>query len=154
MFTGHLQRIHQYSYLQDNLRQKITLALEHIMHDPTTEEKVIEEGDLWYNIIEAQTVLTTERQFEIHKEYIDVHVLLDGQEYMGYAHDELVVNDLHMVDQDVYFGTSTEGRYLEMKPGEIVMFFPNEIHKPLCHLTGQAKKVRKAIIKIRQASLV
>lgn len=154
MFTGHSQRIHQYSYLQDNLRQKIALALEHILRDPNTEEKVIEQGDLWYNIIEAQTVLTTERQFEIHKEFIDVHVLLDGQEYMGYAHDELTINDLHMVDQDVYFGTSTEGRFLEMNPGEIVIFFPNEIHKPLCHLNGHSRKVRKAIIKIRQTSLV
>ncbi len=153
MFTGQWHRIHQYSYLKDDLRHKIAHALKHIVNEPDTMEKILEEGNLWYNIIEVNTELAEDRQFEIHKHFIDVHVLLEGQEFMGYAHDELVVNDLRMADQDVYFGLSQEGRYLEMNPGEMAMFFPHEIHKPLCHLSGQPRKVRKAIIKIRQASL-
>lgn len=153
MFTGRWDRIEQYPYLEQNLRKKIAQALEHIINQPEITEMILEEGNLWYNIIEVDTAAADERQFEIHKHFIDVHVLLAGQEVMGYAHDELAVNDLHMADDDVYFGTSTHGRYLQMKPGEMAMFFPHEIHKPLCHLDGEPAKVTKAIIKIRQASL-
>ncbi len=153
MFIGNYNNIAQYDYLSQSLVNKIKQALNLILSNPVVGNHVLEENDFWCEILDLNSSPANTKNFEIHKQFIDVHVLLKGQEIMGFANGELTVTDCSMSDKDVYFGTARDGRYAELNEGELAIFYPGEIHKPLCHIEGGAQQVNKAVIKIRQSSL-
>lgn len=153
MFIGNYHKIDHYDYLSQPLVDKIKQALTLILSNPVADNHVLEENDFWCEILDLNSSLVSSKNFEIHKQFIDVHVLIKGQEIMGFANGELTVTDLSMSDKDVYFGTAPDGRYVALKEGELAIFYPGEIHKPLCHLEGEAQQIQKAVIKIRQSSL-
>ncbi|XAW88078.1 YhcH/YjgK/YiaL family protein [Vibrio sp. CDRSL-10 TSBA] len=153
MFTGRWDNLQRYPYIKNNLKHIVQQALKVIEEQTKPGNIVLQPDDVWIEMKHVNTDPADGRMFEIHKQFIDVHVLLEGEEYMGFAHDELVVEDLSLVEHDVYFGSSREGRYFLMKPGELAVFFPGEVHKPQCHLGDESVSLRKAVIKIRQSIL-
>ncbi|HEY5715080.1 MAG TPA: YhcH/YjgK/YiaL family protein [Psychromonas sp.] len=153
MFIGNYSKIDQYDYLNQPLVSKIKQALTLILSNPVVGNHVLEENDFWCEILDLNSSPASGKNFEIHKLFIDVHVLIKGQEIMGFANGELTVTDLSMGDKDVYFGITRDGRYVALNEGELAIFYPGEIHKPLCHLEGEAQQIKKAVIKIRQSSL-
>ncbi|MFT6141350.1 MAG: biofilm protein TabA [Psychromonas sp.] len=154
MFVGNYNKIAEYGYLSQPLVNKIKQALTLILSGPVVGNHVIEENDFWFEMLELSTRPANSKNFEIHKQFIDVHVLIKGQEIMGFANNELTVTDLSMSAEDVYFGTTQNGQYIELNEGGVAIFYPGEIHKPLCHIEGDAQQVRKAVIKIRQSFLI
>jgi biofilm protein TabA len=49
---------------------------------------------------------------------------------------------------DLYFleHSSTNGSVV-LNKGEFVVFYPGEIHKPMCHVAGRASSVKKLVVK-------
>jgi len=154
VFIGNYNKIAEYDYLSQPLVNKIKQALTLIFSNPGVGNHVIEENNFWCEILDLNTHWANSRNFEIHKQFIDVHVLTKGQEIMGFANGALSVTDFSMSDKDVYFGTTRDGRYIALNEGELAIFYPGEIHKPLCHIEGEAQQINKAVIKIRQSSLI
>lgn len=154
MFVGNYNKIAEYDYLSQPLVNKIKQALTLILSNPGVGNHVIEENNFWCEILDLSTRSANSKNFELHKQFIDVHVLIKGQEIMGFANGELTVTDLSMSDNDVYFGTTRDGRYIALNEGELAVFYPGEIHKPLCHIEGEPQQVKKVVIKIRQSFLI
>lgn len=153
MFSGRWSNLSRYPYINHHLKQIVQQALPLIEQQTEPGNIVVQPGDVWIEIKHVQTESVNDRMFESHRLFVDVHLLLEGEEYIGFAHDELMVEDCSLAEHDVYFGSSREGRYLPMKSGEMVVFFPGEVHKPQCHFDDKPVSIRKAVIKIRQSVL-
>lgn len=89
-----------------------------------------------------------ERRFETHRDYIDIQLLLEGRELIGFAKKEdLAVTDEYRPDYELY-GMVEEFDRVILEKGKFVVIYPNEPHAPGLAI-GEPQRVRKAVIKVK-----
>ena len=108
------------------------------------------DGDrLYASVATYETGSKDERRFEGHRKYIDVQVLLDGEESIEVSLDkDLPTLEAYDEKRDVMFLKPPQHvASLVMKPGCFGVFYPNDIHRPGCHLR-EKRRVRKIVMKV------
>lgn len=98
---------------------------------------------------EYETKDASEKKWESHREYIDIQVVLSGEEAMGYAPaSRMAEKEAYRADKDVaiFQCPGREESVLTIRAGEFAAFFPQDAHRPGC-AAGAPAKVRKAVIK-------
>ncbi|MDR1226409.1 MAG: YhcH/YjgK/YiaL family protein [Prevotellaceae bacterium] len=86
-------------------------------------------------------------KFEAHDSYVDIQLVLDGKEGFGWSRraDCKNVKDAYNADKDIIFFADKPDTYVETKPGQMAIFFPEDAHAPLVG-SGQIKKM---VVKVR-----
>ncbi|EKA6262458.1 YhcH/YjgK/YiaL family protein, partial [Salmonella enterica] len=86
---------------------------------------------------------------ELHKKYIDVQILLSGYEEIGYSNkiDTRIKELEHLPDDIIFPECVANEQFVTLNPGDFALFYPNQIHRPLC-TRGKPAPVKKAIVKI------
>jgi YhcH/YjgK/YiaL family protein len=107
---------------------------------------------LYASVASYETGSRDERRFEAHRRYIDVQVLLAGEETIDAALDGgLPVLEAYDEARDVMFlKPPAHVASLPMRPGWFAVFFPHDVHRPGCHLRDR-QKVRKIVMKVAVA---
>lgn len=102
----------------------------------------IDGSDLYINIDEVQGKAKSEAFMETHDDYIDVQVLLKGEEGYGWKSRRDLRQEKAPYDRvkDYTFYADEINVYFTLQPGEFVVFFPEDGHAP-CIGTGTIKKV-------------
>lgn len=87
-------------------------------------------------------------KLEIHRNYLDIHYLLDGPEIIGSATaDGLELTDAYKPDTDVeFYKRPAKIREIAMKPGHFAVFMPGQGHVPGCSKDGTGT-IRKVVVK-------
>jgi YhcH/YjgK/YiaL family protein len=83
---------------------------------------------------------------ECHRKYIDIQLVLEGEEEMGWkalSHCAAPVAD-YSSERDIQFFQDAPASWITTPAGAFCIFFPGDAHAPLV-ATG---KIRKAIFKI------
>ncbi|GGA85588.1 hypothetical protein GCM10011369_29540 [Neiella marina] len=108
--------------------------------------------DVFVVVAEATTEPQQQRQAEIHKNYIDVQILLSGKERLGYGlYPPTEYAELDALENDVVlFDSVSDEQFIDLNAGDFVIFYPNEPHRPLC-ASDEICAVKKAIVKIPRA---
>ncbi|WP_161987029.1 N-acetylneuraminate anomerase [Vibrio ponticus] len=114
------------------------------------------DGDkIYINVMTVKTVCKNSKNFEIHRDYADVQILIHGQECMEFASitercevmsDYDGNNDFQSVVPLSNIST------LNLKPNMFAVFYPNEPHKPTCNI-DEERTVKKAVIKVHTSYL-
>ena len=110
--------------------------------------RVVIDGDnLYVNNVEAEGVDVVRQPLEVHRQYIDVHILLEGKERIGWKALEDVTNETKAYDaeSDCALYAEMADVYVDLKPGQFVIVYPEDPHAPLI---GQGK-IRKLIAKVK-----
>lgn len=96
----------------------------------------------------ARTRTAAEAHLEAHRTYIDVQVIMDGIDTMGWAPLESCCDLSIPYDaaKDIVFFRDEPGQYIPVQPGQLVIFFPEDAHAPLI---GDGHTVRKLVVKVR-----
>jgi YhcH/YjgK/YiaL family protein len=108
------------------------------------------DGDrLYASVATNETGPREERRFEAHRKYIDVQVLLEGEENIDVSLERnLPVVETYDETRDVLFlAPPQQVASLPMRPGFFAVFFPHDAHRPGCHLEGRCR-VRKIVMKV------
>lgn len=97
-----------------------------------------------------QTAPVAEKRMEAHRKYIDIQYLVEGQEIIHVAHPETqTVSEEYNPETDALF---YEGRKdlveIPLQAGHLVVFFPEDAHRPGCQSGGTPAPVTKVVIKI------
>lgn len=106
--------------------------------------------ELFINNQAPEDLFTAESApIEVHRKYIDVQVVLQGKETMGWKPMEEVAEWRGEYDEekDVRFSDERCEHYVTLKAGELVVFFPNDGHAPL--IGASDEPLRKFIAKLR-----
>lgn len=90
-----------------------------------------------------------EKKWESHEKYIDIQLIVEGNEIMGYAPVTLLeVSEDQRPEKDMIFYKETEkGSNVKFSDGDYAIFFPEDGHKPGCSL-NEASKVKKVVVKV------
>lgn len=84
---------------------------------------------------------------EAHLQHIDIQSPISDCEIYGWIDRTHLQNGMgYQQERDIEFFNCTPEKWLEIQPGEFVLFFPNDGHAPL---VGNQEKIRKVVFKIR-----
>ncbi len=130
----------------------ITRAKAFIADGPELGRHLLEGDDLFIVVVEAETEATEKRPVEFHNEYIDIQVLLEGHEVIGWGHKpHNEVSEDMLVEKDVAFTQEiAEETFIELMPFDFAIFYPGELHRPLCAAPSGTATCRKAIVKVHR----
>ena len=108
---------------------------------------LIDEERIFINKFEIETKDEFEQTFEVHKKYIDIHIILFGNEknFVSYTTDSIIKeydteNDYSLID------SKTAVTEVNLTKDLCVIYFPGENHKTSVKL--HTDKVLKCVIKV------
>ena len=94
------------------------------------------------------TLIPEEKQvLELHRDYIDIQILLEGKERMGWKAFDDLQEEVQPYDKekDCALYADRPTTFVDLVPGQFTIFFPEDPHAPII---GEGK-VRKLIAKVR-----
>lgn len=109
----------------------------------------IDGDNVFMNIGEATTQEKELKKPESHKKYIDVQLLLEGEEVFGFGIDDgSYVAIESNEEKDVYFYEDIKNEsFIKAKSGDFNIFFPADIHRPGVK-NEESSKIKKAVVKV------
>lgn len=85
--------------------------------------------------------------WEAHKRYIDIHYIVEGEEYVGYSHIQNH-NIIQYIDEKDKYVTEGDGDYIKLKRCNFVIFYPQDAHMTGIS-TGEPQQIKKVVIKVQ-----
>ena len=112
-------------------------------------KKYILNDNVYANIEEYQT--KESGFFEAHKKYIDIQLLLKGEEIIEYTPlENLKIKENYDSLKDIafYYDGTLPVIKLKMQPNFFTVLYPTDAHKPQLKISD-AQKVKKVVVKIK-----
>jgi biofilm protein TabA len=112
----------------------------------------IKGDDMYVTVSEADTRAPEQVRFEAHRRYIDIQLVVRGQEAIGFAPAaSLTTVESYDAAKDIeFFAVPPESATLALRAGDFVVFTPGDAHRPSLHLDGPHVS-RKAVVKVSVA---
>ena len=112
---------------------------------------VIEGDDLFINVISFETKTAADSLFETHKDYIDIQMMMEGEEWIGFApKSELSVTKPYTPDCELYSMLDTFDR-VRIREDKLCIIFPDEPHAPGIAVNDATGTVKKMVAKIKMS---
>ncbi len=88
--------------------------------------------------------------FESHRKYIDIQVLVEGDELMEVVDAaRIAVREPYQPDRDlVTYSDVSDASRLRVRAGEATIFFPVDVHMPTLRSGDAPVLVRKTVVKV------
>lgn len=106
------------------------------------------DGDNVFIINSEPECLSRENQvLEYHKKYLDIHILLRGEETIGWKNLTDCTQEKKAFDIDEDYGLFQDSptSYVTLLPGHFAIVYPEDAHAPII---GNGK-IRKLVVKIK-----
>lgn len=103
--------------------------------------------DLFINNVNPTCVSASDQVLEVHRDYIDVHILLEGKDRIGWKAIEDVTDlkQAYQKEGDCALYSDTPTSFVDLLPGQFLIVFPEDPHAPVI---GEGK-IRKLIGKVK-----
>lgn len=106
--------------------------------------------DLVINVDSYRTKELSDCVLETHKKYVDIQLLISGEEYMDiYPAKELTIKSEYDVDRDVVFYNvpDTVSARIKLVPGYFITLFSQDAHMPQLKVSENCD-VKKVVVKV------
>lgn len=100
-------------------------------------------------VSEELTEPAADRRGEFHQQYLDIQLLLRGEEWIGVGPHDYVAEGADHPHPDLWFVEDEQTSYLALQPGDFAIFWPGELHRPLC-TPNQPAQVKKLVVKVHR----
>ncbi len=148
MIFGNIQNLEEYPFLEEQIKECFAYAKE---HDLASYEKGSHEIDgerLFVNVVEYTTTTASERFWEAHRQYLDLHLMLHGTEQIDLNFIENM--DLkEFVEKDDFLPMEGEkNSSVILRDGDFLICYPSDGHRTAVAV-DEPEAIKKAIFKIR-----
>lgn len=149
MICENINSTKNYSSINKNFEK----AFEFLKHNDLKELAVgkyeIDGDNVFASVQEYITKTEEEMNWESHEKYIDIQLIVEGQELMGYAPVEglEVKEDLRPEKDFIIYKETLRGSNINFTNGDYAIFFPEDAHRPGCAV-GECSKVKKIVVKV------
>lgn len=149
MIIDHIQNAARYFGCNENIRAALQFLAENT--DPDALQDGAHEiipNEVIAHVITASTHSRTSADMEIHKEFMDIHYMIDGAERCGVA--PLPTEDIpYDAEKDIGFYPCEDTYDVRIGPNEFYAVWPMEPHRPLCNAEADEAPVRKIVVKVK-----
>jgi biofilm protein TabA len=146
MIIDRISNAHLYEHLSprirrafDHLRRTDLAALALGRHD-------IDGDTLYVMLSQYETKPKPQGVWEAHRRYIDLQVVTQGSEQIGYNHVSRLAPGAYEADRD-FVPLAGDGDFLTLTAGGFMLLFPEDGHMPGI-AAGAPSPVKKAVFKI------
>lgn len=136
------------------LQQALTLAVAANPQEKTPGRYELQGDNIFMNVMQFATQSPEQKKAELHREYIDIQVLLSGDERIlfGMTDSARQCEEMHVEDDYQLCSQIADEQAMVLKPGRFVIFMPGEPHKPGC-VVQAPMDIKKVVIKVRASLL-
>ena len=152
MITGNVNHLELLPYLPAQLKQVIQHVMANFNADSALGKFDVDGENQFVMIFNDSTSPAEERRQELHGKYLDIQIVLAGQEKMVFSNLAAPQGRAEWLEgKDIAFlpleQQGLEEKSFIMNAGDVVVFYPGELHKPMCTV-GENAPVKKAVVKI------
>lgn len=148
MIFGNARNLSEYDYLEERIQACFTYAAS---HDLSTFEKgshPIMGDDLFVNIVEYTTTTPENRFWEAHRQYLDLHFMLSGEEQIDLNFIENLSQSEYVPTDDFLPLEGEKNGQVILREGDFLLCFPHDAHRTAVAVNSPCT-IRKAIFKIK-----
>lgn len=147
MIISKLEHSYRIESLHPLFKELFDYVKQHDLLHQAPGQIVLKEKELFINNVLLNGADRETQPLEIHRDYIDIHILLAGKESIGWKALEDLEHETepYEKDKDCALYSDKPTTFVEMNPGEFVVVFPEDPHAPAI---GRGK-IRKLIAKIK-----
>ena len=125
MMMGEVQSLPS-AGLHPALQDALTLALAARPQEKAPGRYELQGDNIFMNVMTFNTQSPVEKKAELHEQYIDIQLLLNGQLCSTIDNEQAII----------------------LKPGMFAVFMPGEPHKPGC-VVGEPDEIKKVVVKVK-----
>lgn len=106
---------------------------------------------IYMNVFTPETTLSSEKKAEMHRQFVDIQILISGEEWIEYGVNTPNLTDYteYNIDDDYQLIDDIPNKsVVKLSPKMVAVFFPYEPHKPCCHYQGENKQIKKLVVKV------
>ena len=153
MITGNIEQLSQSQAELPSAVYKVLSAIKDLDFSVHQDGQKVVNGVI-FKTFTAKTDLPEKRTPETHKDFIDVQFVISGNEVAEFGCLGDTKPDVESPEDDNYFYNrpTLELNEIKLANGDFAIFFPWDIHSPLCH-KSTSSKVRKIVAKVPVSSL-
>lgn len=148
MIFGNITQEGTYGFLPEALKECFEYAGTHEMAAYEKGSHPIDGERLFVNIVEYETTTPENRFWEAHRKYLDVHLLLDGQEQIDLNFIENMEQKEFVEKDDFLPLEGPSNSHVVLRPGDFLICYPGDGHRTAVAVEGP-EKIKKAIFKVR-----
>lgn len=147
MIFGNINQKAAYGFLPEALKECFEYAGTHALAVCEKGSHPIDGERLFVNIVEYETTTPENRFWEAHRKYLDVHLLLDGQEQIDLNFIENM-EQKEFVDKDDFLPMEGPANsHVILRPGDFLICYPEDGHRTAVAVDGP-ESIKKAIFKV------
>lgn len=148
MVFGNIKDLNNYSYLEKAVLQCFKYAKENNLLSYEKGSHGIDGEDLFVNIVEYTTTTPENRFWEAHRNYLDLHFMLNGTEQIDLNFIQNM-EQKEFVPKDDFLPLEGEpNSHVVLREGDFLLCYPADAHRTAI-LVEQPSDIKKAIFKIR-----
>ena len=149
MIMGEVQSLPS-AGLHPALQDALTLALAARPQEKALGRYELQGDNIFMNVMTFNTQSPVEKKAELHEQYIDIQLLLNGEERIlfGTAGTARECEEFHHEDDYQLCSAIENEQAIILKPGMFAVFMPGEPHKPGC-VVGEPDEIKKVVVKVK-----
>ena len=148
MIFGNVQNLKEYLCMEDGIFECFNYAKENNLSAYDRGCHEIDAKRIFVNIVEYETVKPEDRFWEAHREYLDVHLMLEGTERIDLNFiQNMDVKEYAAKDDFLQMDGEKNGSVI-LKPGDFLVCYPTDAHRTAIAVDKQ-ENIKKAIFKVK-----
>ncbi len=147
MIFGNIHDLDQYSFLTDAIKECFAYAKEHRLQDYEKGCHEIDGKRLYFNRVEYTTTTPENRFWEAHRQYLDVHLLLEGQEQIDLNFIQNLEQGEYVEADDFLALNGEKNSSVVLREGDFLICYPVDGHRTAVEVNGP-ETVKKVIFKV------
>uniref|UniRef100_UPI004056A97B YhcH/YjgK/YiaL family protein n=1 Tax=Alistipes sp. TaxID=1872444 RepID=UPI004056A97B len=146
MIVDSLKNAHLYYTVAPRLKEAFEALAQFDLESLAPGKYEIRGEEIFLNLVERELKSKQEAKLEVHDKYIDVQIVLRGQEGFGWSEraDMKLPQSEFNQEKDIQFFDDQPQTYYTLREGQFTILLPEDSHAPL---VGEGP-IRKAIIKV------
>ena len=148
MIFGNIQNLREYLCMEDGIFECFNYAKENELSAYDRGCHEIDAKRIFVNIVEYETVKPKDRFWEAHRQYLDVHLMLEGTEQIDLNFiQNMDVKEYAAKDDFLSMDGEKNGSVI-LKPGDLLVCYPTDAHRTAVAADKQ-ENIKKAIFKVK-----
>lgn len=148
MIFGNVNHAKTYSNIENDLLVCLNYVKNNSLIDYEKGSYEIDGKNIFVNIVEYKTCEKEDRFWEAHKQYIDVHIMLDGCERIDLNFIENLEQKEYQEDGDFLPLDGDANSYVELRKNDFLVCYPEDAHMTAIKVNNE-QNIKKAIFKVR-----
>jgi len=147
VIVAYLKNKAEYYGIHPMLDKALDCLKEEYLEQLPYEKQLLKGDDLYVMKFDLETVPFEDTFYEAHKKYLDIQIVIKGEERIDIAHPD----SLELTEQkDDFYGYKGEAEQsVVLRPGNFLIVFPGDAHRLRIPVHEVGEKFTRAVFKVK-----